>query len=100
MKKGTILYFSKDGSLIVHRIVSITQQEDGKYEFKTKGDNNNTNDNWVVTEKEVIGVGKFMVPYIGYPSVLVISISAFRLFKPSYTRISLIHDNGGGNILC
>ena len=71
LKKGNIIYFSKDNSLVIHRIVSISQTEDNTLEIKTKGDNNNTADAWVVTDKEIIGVGKFMVPYIGYPSVLV-----------------------------
>lgn len=71
LKKGNIIYFSKDSNLIIHRIVSVKHTENNQLEIKTKGDNNNTNDNWVVTEKEIIGVGKFMIPYIGYPSVLV-----------------------------
>lgn len=71
LKKGNILYFSKDGRLVIHRIVSIKVTEDNKYEITTKGDNNNANDAWVVTDEEIIGVAKFMMPYIGYPSVLV-----------------------------
>lgn len=71
LKKGNIIYFSKDSNLIIHRIVSIKKLDDGTVEVKTKGDNNNASDNWIVTDKEIIGVGKFMVPYIGYPSVLV-----------------------------
>jgi len=71
LKKGTILYFSKDGKLIIHRIVSIKEESNGKIEVTTKGDNNNSNDNWVVTNDEIIGVGKFMIPYVGYPSVIV-----------------------------
>ena len=71
LKKGNIIYFSKDRNLIIHRIVSIKKLDDGTVEVKTKGDNNNASDNWIVTDKEIIGVGKFMVPYIGYPSVLV-----------------------------
>ena len=66
-----ILYYSKEGKLVIHRIVSINIGENEKIEIKTKGDNNNAEDNWVVTEEEIIGKVKFMLPYIGYPSVLV-----------------------------
>lgn len=71
LKKGTILYYSKDGSLIVHRIVSVKYTDDGKIEATTKGDNNNANDPWVITEDDMIGTVCFMIPYIGYPSVWV-----------------------------
>lgn len=71
LKKGTILYYSKDGRLIVHRIVSVKHTDDGKVEVTTKGDNNNANDPWVITEDDMIGTVSFMIPYIGYPSVWV-----------------------------
>lgn len=71
LKKGTILYYSKEGRLIVHRIVSVKHTDDGKVETTTKGDNNNANDPWVITEDDMIGTVSFMIPYIGYPSVWV-----------------------------
>jgi len=70
LKKGTILYYSKDGKLIIHRIKDV-KWEDNSLEITTKGDNNNSDDPWVVTKKDIIGTVKFMVPYIGYPSVWV-----------------------------
>ena len=71
LKKGTILYYSKEGRLIVYRIVSVKHTDDGKVEVTTKGDNNNANDPWVITEDDMIGTVSFMIPYIGYPSVWV-----------------------------
>ncbi len=71
LKKGTILYYSKEGKLIVHRIVSVKHTDDGKIEATTKGDNNNSNDPWIVTEDDMIGTVSFMIPFIGYPSVWV-----------------------------
>ena len=71
LKKGTILYYSKEGRLIVHRIVSVKHTDDGNVEVTTKGDNNNANDPWVITEDDMIGTVSFMIPYIGYPSVWV-----------------------------
>ena len=72
LKKGNILYYSKDGKLIIHRIVLVKYDESTKkIEVKTKGDNNNAEDPWVVTNEEILGTVKFMIHYIGYPSVLV-----------------------------
>lgn len=71
LKKGTILYYNKEGRLVIHRIIAINFYENNKVEITTKGDNNNTKDGWVVTNEEIIGTVKFMIPYIGYPSVLV-----------------------------
>lgn len=71
LKKGTILYFSKDSNLIIHRIVGIEYEGDNRVIIYTKGDNNNTTDGWTVTNEEILGTVKFMMPYVGYPSVLV-----------------------------
>ena len=70
LKKGTILYYNKEGRLVIHRIVSI-KTVNGKLQIVTKGDNNNNEDPWIITDEDVIGTVKFMIPYIGYPSVLV-----------------------------
>ena len=71
LKKGTILYFSKDSNLIIHRIVGIEYEGENRVIIYTKGDNNNTVDGWTVTNEEILGTVKFMVPIVGYPSVLV-----------------------------
>lgn len=70
LKKGDILYYNKEGKPIIHRIISV-KIEGKNVEFSTKGDNNNTDDPWTVKSKEVIGTARFMIPFIGYPSVLV-----------------------------
>lgn len=71
LKKDDILYYSKEGRLVIHRITSVNITEDDKVEIKTKGDNNNAEDSWVVTNEEILGKVNFMIPYIGYPSVFV-----------------------------
>lgn len=71
LKKDDVIYFGKDNNLVIHRIISITTNEHGKLEIVTKGDNNNTQDGWIVTNEEILGKVKLMVPYIGYPSVFV-----------------------------
>ena len=71
LKKDTILYYSKDGKLVIHRIIGIEFFENDRVEIITKGDNNNAADTWIVTNDEIIGTVKFMVPYVGYPSVFI-----------------------------
>ena len=71
LEKGNILYFSKDGNLIIHRITAVEYESENRVLFHTKGDNNNSEDGWVVTNEEVLGTVKFMAPIVGYPSVLV-----------------------------
>lgn len=72
LKKGDILYYSMNNKLIIHRITSVKYDEStNKIEVKTKGDNNNAVDSWVVENENILGTVKFMVPFIGYPSVWV-----------------------------
>lgn len=65
-----ITFLSKDidthGTPITHRVVGIVETEDGKIGYRTKGDNNNTEDNALIMEDEVIGKVLFRIPMIGY----------------------------------
>ena len=48
-----------------HRIIDI-QEENGKLQFYTKGDNNNTADPKPVSEDKLIGKAVFSIPLLGY----------------------------------
>ena len=65
---GSIIVFKMQNKVVVHRVVEIGK-DDGSLIFKTKGDNNKENDNWVVTESNLIGMTKRKIPLIGLPSV-------------------------------
>ena len=65
---GTIIVFRMQNKIIVHRVVEI-DKIDGSFIFKTKGDNNEERDNWVVTENNLIGLTKHKIPYVGLPSI-------------------------------
>ena len=54
--------------VVVHRVTEINK-DDGIYIFRTKGDNNKEEDNWVVTEANLIGLTNHKIPLIGLPSV-------------------------------
>ena len=69
LKVGDILHYKAKNGDVIHRIIDIRENEDGKLIFQTQGDNNNAPDeNWVETE-QVLGYVKLYIPYIGYPSV-------------------------------
>jgi signal peptidase I len=65
---GDIIEFKHD-KIITHRIVNI-YSNDIKYYFKTKGDNNLEDDNYIVKEEDIVGKVEFVIPGIGYPSVM------------------------------
>ena len=68
IRVGTIIVFRMQNKVIVHRVVKITK-EDGSFMFRTKGDNNEEDDNWVVTENNLIGLTNYKIPFVGLPSV-------------------------------
>ena len=61
-KKDAILVYQLNEHIVSHRIVNINE-----YGFETKGDNNNSNDSYIVDKNNVIGRGNnWSIPYIGY----------------------------------
>ncbi len=65
----SIIQFENEGINVVHRIVGIGTDENGKTYYITKGDNNNTEDNWVVYEEQIYGTVKLIIPKIGYITI-------------------------------
>lgn len=66
---GDILVYNRDGKIIVHRIDRVFNSSDSVF-FRTKGDNNNDSDAYLIEVDEVIGVCKKRIRYIGYPTVM------------------------------
>ncbi len=62
--KGDIIVFKSQDKLVVHRVVNKVA---GLY--ITKGDANNTLDKIKVASKDVRGVYKFRIRYLGYPAI-------------------------------
>ena len=66
IKKGDIITFKGNGSMIVtHRVIEVVK-ENGKLSFKTQGDANNTPDSELVTSEDVVGSLAFRLPGFGY----------------------------------
>jgi signal peptidase len=55
LKKDDVISFRKGQTIITHRIAEVKNAEE-KLQFLTKGDNNNTSDKDLVSEKEVEGI--------------------------------------------
>jgi hypothetical protein len=57
-----------NGKVVVHRIHDMYSLY-GEDMYITKGDANQSADNWVVTQDDIIGVVKCGIRYIAWPSV-------------------------------
>ena len=69
IKENDIIVFSKDGKKnFVHRVIEINTI-DGQKQYITKGDANEDPDAGFVTDGQIVGVVRFKVLYIGYPSL-------------------------------
>lgn len=91
LKVGDAITFAMSEDLVAtHRIVDITDTEDGTA-FVTKGDANDANDASPVNYRNVIGKPVFSVPYLGYaitfvkrpPGLLIVSAIAAMLMLVS-----------------
>ena len=70
LKLNDILIFKGEDKIVVHRLVRI-EKKNGKYYYRTKGDNNTTEDVLDVTYDSIKGKVVFRIPYIAYPSVYI-----------------------------
>jgi len=68
LKKDEILVFKYDNKIISHRITKVIKRENQVY-YKTKGDNNDQEDNTVIKQEDIIGKVLHRFKYIGLPSV-------------------------------
>lgn len=53
------------GEIITHRIIGIEKNQDGEVFYRTKGDNNNVADPFLVSEHNVYGKVIFKIPKLG-----------------------------------
>ena len=70
LKKGDILIFRFNNKVIAHRIYKV-YDDNTAIRFRTKGDANDSYDDSIISSKQVIGVLRYRIKYIGIPSVWV-----------------------------
>lgn len=68
LKVGDIIAFNMDGKVVVHRIIKKYNTSKGTF-YNTKGDNNNSPDGYLLDIDNIVGLEKFKIRYIGYPTV-------------------------------
>ena len=68
IKKNDIIIFNVNGVRYVHRVISI-KNINNKIRYYTKGDANQQADDWVLTNKDIIGKSLFKIKYLGYPTL-------------------------------
>ena len=66
-----IISYHENNSVVTHRIVKVEKLENDKVRYITKGDNNNTYDNFVVEQSNVDGKVIKIIPKIGYLSLFI-----------------------------
>ena len=70
IKVNDILVFSNNSEVITHRVKNIIKKGNKVY-FQTKGDNNKDVDVNLVESSNVLGTVKYIVKYVGYPTVFI-----------------------------
>ena len=78
LKKGDIVAYEYNGIVIVHRVHEILIIKD-EYYFYTKGDANETVDNYVIYPDMIYGSVSYKIPYIGLPTVWLNQLFGKRL---------------------
>ncbi len=68
--KDIIAFRDEDNYVVTHRIIQVVEGEDNKVEFKTKGDNNNTEDSGTVKLKNVEGL--YVKKISGFGNVILV----------------------------
>lgn len=68
IKEGDILVFTKNSSIITHRVIKVIEDNDN-LKFQTKGDNNENVDFDYTDENQVLGIVKYIVKYVGLPTI-------------------------------
>lgn len=65
LKVGNVITFMQGSTVVTHRIIEISTGEDGKLQFLTKGDANNTEDTEPVLEDDLVGIYIGRIPMAG-----------------------------------
>jgi signal peptidase len=65
---GEVIIFEKDNMNVVHRVIDM-KLVNGEYRYYTKGDANQHADEGYITNNEIVGISKFRVIHIGYPTI-------------------------------
>jgi signal peptidase len=68
---GKNSFFKRESILITHRIVEVMEGGEYGIAFVTKGDNNSSADDEYVNPQDIKGIIKYVIPKIGWPTLLI-----------------------------
>jgi len=75
LEVGDIIQFVREDKVaVIHRIVEIKTDSKGETQYVTKGDHNDEADESPVSPGQIIGVARFKIPFLGYPTVLLMEL--------------------------
>lgn len=95
LKEGDIIAFKNNqGKMIVHRIVEKTFR-DGQEVYRTKGDNLDEADTWVVTQDNIIGIVLYVLSR--EEIMIIIVFYVIIIIYASYGLIKEIKDRKQGH---
>ena len=61
-------HFKTEKEIVVHRIIKKIETKD-EVIYYTKGDANPKEDNYAIKRENIVGIVRFKVPFIGYPTI-------------------------------
>lgn len=68
IKEKDIIVFNYYNNIYIHRVKRIINKNNKNY-YQTKGDNNSMYDSNLIAADDVIGIYKFKIKFLGYPSL-------------------------------
>lgn len=69
IKENDVIVFTRDNVVVFHRVIRIESNGTTTKHYITKGDNNNTEDTGYITKNDILGIYKFSIRFLGFPSV-------------------------------
>ena len=79
LKMGDVMQFKRGSILITHRIIEIVENEETGIQYRTRGDNNSGADVELVKPGDIKGTIVYVVPKIGWPTLLIKSRDDVKL---------------------
>ena len=73
INEGEVIVFNKDNLNVVHRVIDV-RKVNGEMRYTTKGDANSKNDEGYITKESIVGICKFRILFIGYPTIWIRNI--------------------------
>ena len=68
LQNGEIIAFKTEKEIVVHRIIKKIETKD-EVIYYTKCDANPKEDNYAIKRENIVGIVRFKVPFIGYPTI-------------------------------